>query len=309
MFILKICDIITLMEITNMQNIRQMTLEDCLIDIDNASMNKFLKTKKYFESDTVFECENIKIIFGDMFDNICFKSINDKEIDAIITDFPYGTLNKRNKWDKVIDYDKFWIEYHRVCKEISPLITTAQMPFTAYLISTNYKDFKYTLVWEKSKATGYLNAKKQPLRAHEDIVVFYRKQCKYNPQMVEGKPYNKGCAVRDTLAYGKQEKAVLVKNDTGLRYPRTVQYFVTAESEGKLHPTQKPIALFEWLVKTYSDENDKILDPCLGSGTTAIACINTNREFIGFEMDKEYFEIAKKRIKQCLYQKYLNKKN
>ena len=147
--------------------------------------------------------------------------------------------------------------------------------------------------------------KKQPLRAHEDIVVFYEKQCTYNPQMVCGKPYNKGCADRDTMAYGKQENAVLVKNDTGMRYPRSVQYFVTAESEGKLHPTQKPIALFEWLIKTYTNENDLVLDPCFGSGTTAIACINTGTRFIGFERDTKFFQTAKDRIEKRLNQESL----
>ena len=156
----------------------------------------------------VFEAENIRIINCDMFSMEGFATIAHNTVDAIITDFPYGTLNKRNTWDKIIDYDKFWYEIKRIVKDTSPVISTAQMPFTAYLISTNYRDFKYTLVWEKSKATGYLNAKKQPLRAHEDIVVFYKKQCTYNPQMTKGEPYNKGCAVRDTLAYGKQEKAV-----------------------------------------------------------------------------------------------------
>lgn len=227
-------------------------------------------------------------------------SLTDHSVNAIITDFPYGTLNKRNHWDVVIDYDLFWDQAQRVGIPGMPTVSTAQMPFTAYLISTNYEQFKYTLVWEKSKATGYLNAKKQPLRAHEDIVVFYDRQCVFNPQMTPGKPYNKGCAVRDTLAYGKQEKAVLVKNDTGLRYPRSVLYFVTAESEGKLHPTQKPLALFEWLVRTYTNENDLVVDPCMGSGTTGIACLNTNRRFIGFEKDPEYFETAKERIVKYL---------
>ena len=156
--------------------------------------------------------------------------------------------------------------------------------------------FRYNLVWEKSKATGYLNSKRMPLKAHEDIVVFYKKLCKYNPQMTQGKPYDKGTAVRDTEAYAKQTKAVHVKNENGLRYPRSVIYFKTAESEGKLHPTQKPISLMEYLVKTYSDENNVILDPCMGSGTTGVACKNTNRKFIGIELEKEYFNTAKKRI-------------
>lgn len=255
--------------------------------------------------ENVFEYENIKIANCDMFSEQGFFAIEDSTVDAIITDFPYGTLNKRNSWDKVIDYDVFWKEANRVGKENMPTISTAQMPFTAYLVSTNYKDFKYSLVWEKSKATGYLNAKKQPMRAHEDILVFYKKQCKYFPQMTQGTPYNKGKAVRDTMAYGKQEKAILVKNDTGLRYPRSVQYFVTAESEGKFHPTQKPIALMEWLIKTYTEEGDIVLDPCMGSGTTAIACINTGRRFIGFEKDSDYFEKARKRIEDALPNKSL----
>lgn len=243
--------------------------------------------------------EMIKIINCDMFSPEGFYALGQSSVDAIITDFPYGTLNKRNTWDKIIDYEKFWAEVSRVGKETTPVISTAQMPFTAFLVSTNYRDFKYSLVWEKSKATGYLNAKKQPMRAHEDIVVFYKKQCKYNPQMTQGTPYNKGKAVRDTMAYGKQEKAILVKNDTGLRYPRSVQYFVTAESEGKLHPTQKPVALMEWLIKTYTDEGDLVVDPCMGSGTTGIACMNTNRRFIGFERDPDYFKVAEERFENA----------
>ncbi len=248
----------------------------------------------------IFDGCGIKLVHCDMFAQNGLAKIADNLIDAIITDFPYGTLNKRNKWDKVIDYKKFWEEVNRINKINAPIISTAQMPFTAYLIGTNYSDFKYSIVWEKSKATGYLNAKKQPLRAHEDIVVFYKKQCTYNPQMTDGEPYNKGCAVRDTMAYGEQKKAVLVKNETGLRYPRSVQYFVTAESEGKLHPTQKPVALLEWLVKTYTNVNDIVLDPCMGSATTAIACIKTGRRFIGFELNDEYFQIAKMRVKNFL---------
>lgn len=256
------------------------------------------------ETDNMLQYNNIKILNCDMFSDIGFYSIDANAVDAVITDLPYGTLNKRNEWDKVLNLGDFWREVNRVAKVTAPTITTAQMPFTALLINSNLKDFKYTLVWEKSKATGYLNAKKQPLRAHEDIVVFYKRQCVYNPQMMPGRPYNKGCAVRDTFAYGKQTKAVLVKNDTGLRYPRSVQYFVTAESEGKLHPTQKPVSLFKWLINTYSKKGDLILDPCIGSGTTAIACLDLGRKFIGFELNKEYFEIAKDRIK-----KYIARKN
>jgi len=231
---------------------------------------------------------------ADMFDIL--PDLEDNSVDLLLTDFPYGTLNKRNTWDTIIDYDIFWKEAYRVCKENAAIISTAAQPFTSVLIASNYKHFKYTMVWEKSKATGYLNAKKQPMRAHEDIVVFYRKQPTYNPQMTKGDPYDKGTAVRDTEAYGVQTKQVHVKNDSGLRYPRSVQYFKTAESEGKFHPTQKPVDLFRWLVRTYSNEGDTILDPCMGGGTTGIASQLENRNFIGIERDKEYFNICKERM-------------
>lgn len=250
--------------------------------------------------------DSVQLHNCDMFeDGRGLSCIPDSSIDAVITDFPYGTLNKRNEWDKVIDYGKFWKEFRRIGKPTTPLITTAQMPFTAYLIGTNYNDFKYTLVWEKSKATGWLNAKKQPLRAHEDIVIFYKKQCTYNPQMTEGEPYDRGVISRETGAYGECSKPTSTKSIDGTRYPRSVQYFVTAEREGKLHPTQKPIALFEWLVKTYTNEGDLVLDPCMGSGTTAIACINTGRRFIGFERDPKFFQTAKERIEKRLSQERL----
>ena len=227
-----------------------------------------------------------------------FGQIASQSIDLLLTDFPYGTLNKRNEWDAIIDYSVFWKHVERICKPTCPIISTAAQPFTSILIASNYRDFKYTLVWEKSKATGYLNAKKQPLRAHEDIVVFYKKQPAYNPQMIKGTPYDKGTAVRDTEAYAVQTKEVHVKNESGMRYPRSIQYFKTAEGEGKYHPTQKPIALYEYLIRTYSHEYDTILDPCMGSGTTGVACKNTNRHFIGIEMNTTYFEVANQRLNQ-----------
>jgi site-specific DNA-methyltransferase (adenine-specific) len=235
---------------------------------------------------------------ADMFE--VFPTLEDNSIDLLLTDFPYGTLNKRNAWDNVIDYEAFWKEALRICKPNAAIISTAAQPFTSVLISSNYRDFKYTLVWEKSKATGYLNSKKQPLRAHEDIVVFYRKQPTYNPQMVQGKPYDKGKAVRDTEAYGVQTKSVHVKNDTGLRYPRSVIYFTTAESEGKHHPTQKPVDLFRWLIRTYSNEGDVILDPCMGGGTTGIASSLESRRFIGIEREEKYYAVAKERIEKAM---------
>jgi site-specific DNA-methyltransferase (adenine-specific) len=229
-----------------------------------------------------------------MFD--VFDKLEPNSIDLLLTDFPYGVLNSRNEWDKVIDYDLFWKYSEVVCKSTTPIISTASQPFTSKLISTNYPMFSYCWVWEKSKSTGYLNSKKMPLKAHEDIVVFYNKLPVYNPQKTKGSPYDKGTAVRDTEAYGKQIKPIEVKNDDGSRYPRSVIYFKTAESEGKFHPTQKPIALMEYLIKTYSNVGDTILDPCMGSGTTGVACGRNERNFIGIEMDKKYYSVAEKRI-------------
>lgn len=248
----------------------------------------------------IIEIGNARLYLGDMFAPGVFDSLASDSIDAIITDFPYGTLNKRNEWDQTIDFSKFWEFAAIVGTSTMPVVSTAQQPFTSKLVSTNYKAFKYTMVWEKSKATGYLNSKKQPLRAHEDIVVFYNRQCTFNPQMTQGSPYDKGTAVRDTEAYGLQTKAVHVKNQTGLRYPRSVQYFVTAESEGKLHPTQKPLALFDWLIRTYTNEGDVVLDPCMGSGTTGVAAVLAGRKFVGFERDPAYFGRAVTRFRELI---------
>ena len=242
--------------------------------------------------------EEVMLYNDDMFNVL--GNLPPQSVDLLLTDFPYGTLNKsRNQWDRIIDYDKFWEIVDVICKPNAAIVSTAAQPFTSVLISTNYRDFKYCLVWEKSKATGYFNAKKQPMRAHEDIVVFYRKQPTYNPQMTVGKPYDKGKAVRDAEQYGKQTKAVHVKNEEGTRYPRSVLYFKTAEDEGKHHPTQKPIDLYRWLVRTYSNPGDTVLDPCMGAGTTGIAAKMENRNFIGIEREEQYYNAAFKRITEA----------
>jgi site-specific DNA-methyltransferase (adenine-specific) len=236
------------------------------------------------------------------------KKIENNSVDLILTDLPYGVLNKRSEWDTIIPFGDLWEIVNRILKPNGAFITTSKQPFTSQLIMSNMRDFRYTMVWEKSKSTGYLNSKKMPLVSHEDIIVFYKKLPTYNPQMVMGIPYDKGVAVRDTESYGKQTKEIHVKNDTGLRFPRSVQYFVTAESEGKYHPTQKPIKLFEWLIKTYSNEGDVICDITMGSGTTGVAAVNTNRNFIGIEKDTAYFEIAETRI-ESVKSKMLNHTN
>ena len=222
------------------------------------------------------------------------QELPDESVDMILCDLPYGTT--KCKWDIIIPFEPLWEQYRRVAKKNAAMVFTAAQPFTSVLVGSNLKEFKYNWVWEKSKATGYLNAKKMPMRAHEDVCVFYRKPPCYNPQMWESTPYNKGTAHRPTEVYGKQ-KAVLVKNDTGLRYPRTVQYFKTAESEGKVyHPTQKPTALFKYLIETYTNPGEVVLDSCLGSGTTAIASLESGRHFVGIELDPEYVDISLERI-------------
>lgn len=219
----------------------------------------------------------------------------DKSIDMVLCDMPYGTT--ACKWDTIIPLEPLWEQLKRIIKPNGAIVLTASQPFTTILISSNMKMFRYCWVWEKSKATGFLNAKKRPLVAHEDIVVFYKKQPTYRPQMIIKKPYNKGIRKKQTSndVYG-QFNQCLIKSD-GKRYPRSVLYIKTAESEGKVfHKTQKPVALMEYLIKTYTNEGEMVLDFAIGSGTTAVACINTNRKYIGFETNKDYCDITNKRL-------------
>ncbi len=233
-----------------------------------------------------------QLILGNCLEKLA--DIPDGSIDLIAADLPYGTT--QNPWDSVIPLEPLWEQYKRVLKPNGAVVLTSQGLFTAKLILSNPENFKYKLVWEKSKATNFLNAKKQPLRKHEDICVFYREQPTYNPQKSPGKPFNKGVR-KDQLtgSYGNFDP-VEVKSE-GERYPTDIIYFKTAESEGPVvHPTQKPVALMEYLIKTYSNEGDTVLDNCCGSATLGIACLNTNRKYILFEKDLDYYETAKKRL-------------
>jgi site-specific DNA-methyltransferase (adenine-specific) len=225
------------------------------------------------------------------------KGIETSSIDAIITDPPYGTT--ACKWDSVIDFDLMWLELNRIIKPNRAIVLFGSEPFSSLLRCSNLKGFKYDWIWEKSKASNFVLAKKQPLKAHEIISVFNSKI--YNPQKTQGKPYNKGREKRNGNLTGfltevTNSNNYLIENKSGLRNPRSVQYFVTAEREGKYHPTQKPVALMEYLIKTYTNENETVLDFTMGSGSTGVACKNTNRNFIGIEKDEKYFEIAKERI-------------
>ena len=241
--------------------------------------------------------QNIQLYHGDCLE--AMKNIADKSIDMILCDLPYGTTNC--SWDIVIPFEPLWEQYNRIIKDNGAIVLFGSEPFSSALRMSNIKNYKYDWVWEKSKATGFLNAKKRPLVAHEYIHVFYKKQPLYNPQMREGTPYNKGMRKQQTEndVYG-EFKQVEVKSE-GKRYPRSVIYYKTAETEGEtFHKTQKPVSLLEYLINTYTNTGEVVLDNCMGSGSTGIACINTNRKFIGIELDDKYFEIAKERINNAL---------
>ena len=235
---------------------------------------------------------------------IGMQRIPDKSIDAIICDLPYGTT--QCKWDSIIDLDLLWKQYERVIKDNGAIVLTATQPFSSLLVMSNIKIFKYEWIWQKSHPTGHLNSKKQPLRQHESILVFYKKQCTYNPQMIKksylDKRTNSGADVKaDVYNDFKKVKRHIDVTDG---FPKTIQYFATPfkGGEGGKHPTQKPVALMEYLIKTYTNEGEVVLDNTMGSGTTGVACVNTNRSFIGFEMDKRYFDIANERINPMLAQ-------
>ena len=228
------------------------------------------------------------------------KQIPDGTIDAVICDLPYGTT--QCPWDSVIPFDKLWAEYHRITKPNAPIVLFGAEPFSSALRLSNVDEFKYDWYWRKPRGTGHLNATKQPLRDVEIISVFYRDQCMYNPQFSKGEPYgNKSGSVHafteaGETTYGKFGSGPGTRNDNpGIRYPKQCIEFGVVERD-TLHPTQKPVDLLRYLVLTYTNEGDTVLDNCMGSGTTAIACIKERRHFIGFELSKEYFDKAVKRI-------------
>ena len=224
----------------------------------------------------------------------CLEAMNlipDKSIDMILCDLPYGTT--RNKWDTVIDLDLLWGQYERIIKDNGAIVLFAQVPFNIVLGYSNLKLLKYEWIWEKEQGTGHLNAKKMPLKSHENIMVFYKKLPTYNPQMV-------GNEVRTVKRSGNKSKTtnygdfIEIKESTYIgRYPKDIIRF---NKDKGYHPTQKPVDLLEYLIKTYTNEGEIVLDNCMGSGSTGVACLNTNRKFIGIELDSKYFDIAKKRI-------------
>lgn len=232
-----------------------------------------------------------KIYLGDCLE--IMKSIDDKSIDMILCDLPYGVTN-RNKWDEIIPFKELWEHYNRISKETTPIILFSQQPFTTKLISSNLKDFRYDIIWEKPLATGFLNANRMPLRNHEHILVFYKNLPVYNPQKTPGKPY-KMTRRSDTNNYGEVKNLHQeTNNPTGDRFPKSVISF--ASDKSKLHPTQKPLGLCEYLIKTYSNTDNLVLDNCCGSGTTLLAAKNLNRKWIGIEKEESYYKIAVERM-------------
>lgn len=236
---------------------------------------------------------NVSLINSDCLE--AMKNIADKSIDMILCDLPYGTT--RNKWDEAINLQKLWKEYTRIIKQHGCIVLFGQPPFDKLLAVSNLKLFRYEWIWVKEQGTGHLNVNKMPLKKHENILVFYKKLPTYNPQFIKETPY-KTISGRTSSNYGKQKDKVLTVN-SGYRYPTDILQF--SRDKEKVHPTQKPIALLEYLIKTYTNEGDLVLDNCMGSGSTGVACVNTNRCFIGIEKDKNYFEIAKERIYERLY--------
>lgn len=236
--------------------------------------------------------DNIKLYQGDCLD-IMGGNIPDKSIDMILCDLPYGTT--QCSWDTIIPFEPLWAQYKRVIKDNGAIVLFGSEPFSTLLRLSNLKQFRYDWIWEKEQGANFMLCKYQPYKVHEIISVFSKKCHKYFPQMTLGNPYVSGKGTSGDIT-GNVQKVQTV--NMGQRYPRSVQHFNTDKSEGSFHPTQKPVALLEYLIKTYTNEGEVVLDNCMGSGSTGVACIGTNRKFIGIEKDEKYFYIAKKRIEE-----------
>lgn len=219
------------------------------------------------------------------------KDLSDESIDMILADLPYGMT--RNKWDTEINLDELWKQYKRIIKENGVIALFSGQPFTSKLVMSNLKMFRYEWIFEKGNATGFLNSKKMPMKAHENVLIFYKKLPTYNPQFEQGDAYFRSRSWVGTDNYNFFIPMPTDGSD-GKRYPRDVIRLRGGERGD--HPTQKPVVWAEYLIKTYTNPNDTVLDNCMGSGSTGVACVNTDRNFIGYELDKEYFNTAQRRI-------------
>lgn len=247
----------------------------------------------------------IQLYHGDCL--VEMQKIADKSVDMILCDLPYEVLNKGNKsaqWDRLIPFEPLWEQYSRIIKDNGAIVLFAQGMFTAQLMMSNPKMWRYNLVWDKVAPTGFLNANRMPLRRHEDICVFYKKLPIYNPQMSVCPPHKRNHTKgnmkhpQTNRCYGEHKEMPTIISDE--KYPTSI---ITISKEHKIrmffHPTQKPVALLEYLIRTYSNEGDTVLDNTMGSGSTGVACVNTGRNFIGIELNDEYFNIASERIKKA----------
>lgn len=245
----------------------------------------------------------IDLIHGDCL--VEMQRIPDKSIDMVLCDLPYEVLNKGNKnaqWDRLLPFDKLWEQYERVIKDNGAIVLFAQGMFTAQLMMSNPKLWRYNLVWDKVLTSGFLNAKRMPLRSHEDICVFYKELPTYNPQMQEGKPlHSKGSSYKEkeltNNCYGSLGVTDDERKGSTDKYPTSIVRFQKPHPSIAVHPTQKSVELCEWLIKTYTNEGEIVLDNCMGSGTSGVASVNCNRRFIGIELNDEYFFTAERRIR------------
>ena len=234
------------------------------------------------------------LLFGDCLERM--KEIPSGSVNLVLVDLPYATT--QNKWDSMLNLEEMWLQLDRICKPNTAKLMFAQTPFDKILGCSNLKELKYEWIWEKTTATGHLNAKKMPMKAHENILVFYKSLPTYNPQKTVGhKPANSYTKHQDDGSnYGETKVGISGGGQTD-RYPRSVQVFKTDKQKVSLHPTQKPVALLEYLIKTYTNEGETVLDFTAGSFSTGVACINTNRKFIGIEMEEKYFDIGVNRMR------------
>jgi site-specific DNA-methyltransferase (adenine-specific) len=238
------------------------------------------------------ENRSVTLILGDCIEKM--RTLPDSSVDLVLTDLPYGTTT--NKWDVLIPFGALWDQWLRIAKEAAPFITTASQPFTTDVINSARYLFRYELIWDKTKGGNFLLAKRMPMKRHENVLVFYRRQPTYNPQMeIRGKPRKKGGG----KASSNFEGAIPTVSYNNEYYPTSIVVASTGSRKDHHHPTQKPVELMSYIVETYTNEGDTVLDCCMGSGTTGVACVQSKRAFIGIELNEEYFTVAEKRIAEA----------
>lgn len=264
-------------------------VQDSIVEQDSSSINIIENVNNISFNQNYMSNHPITIIKGNCLE--AMKQIESKSVDLILCDLPYGVT--KNKWDVVIPFEDLWKEYKRIRKDNAAIILFGSQPFTTLMISSNMKEFRYALVWEKNKFSDFLNSKRKPMKTNEDICVFYKKQPTYNIQYWYSTPYtrwNTQDAVDKQTNYGNHRENI-AKSEDGRRLPTTVLKFNRVERPK--HPTQKPVQLLEWLIRSYSNEGNIVLDNCMGIGSCGKAAKNMNRKFIGIELENKYFDIAK----------------